>query len=88
MTVVESGSRFWDARFKIPFEQAKLPAETRDLLRRSMFVEPLPFVKRVVFIATPHRGSFLAENFLGKIARKLIKPARDADDDGGPVNHA
>jgi pimeloyl-ACP methyl ester carboxylesterase len=72
MTVVESGSRFWDARFKVPFEQAKLPAETRDLLRRSMFVEPLPFVKRVVFIATPHRGSFLAENFLGKIARKLI----------------
>jgi hypothetical protein len=26
----------------------------------------------VVFIATPHRGSFLAENFLGKIARKLV----------------
>jgi len=72
MTVVESGSRFWDARFKVPFEQAKLPAETRDLLRRGMFVEPLPFVKRVVFIATPHRGSFLAENFLGKIARKLV----------------
>ena len=72
MTVVESGSRFWDARFKVPFEQVKLPAETRDLLRRSIFVEPLPFVKRVVFIATPHRGSFLAENFLGKIGRKLI----------------
>jgi pimeloyl-ACP methyl ester carboxylesterase len=72
MTVVSSGSRFWDARFKVPFEQAKLPAKTRDLLRRSMFVEPLPFVKRVVFIATPHRGSFLAENFLGKIARKLV----------------
>jgi hypothetical protein len=72
MTVVESGSRFWDARFKVPFEKAKLSAETRDLLRRSIFVEPLPFVKRVVFIATPHRGSFLAENFLGKIARKLI----------------
>jgi hypothetical protein len=72
MTVVESGSGFWDARFKVPFEQAKLPAETRDLLRRGMFVEPLLFVKRVVFIATPHRGSFLAENFLGKIARKLV----------------
>ena len=72
MTVVESGSRFWDARFKVPFEQAKLPAETRDLLRRGMFIKPLPFVKRVDFIATPHRGSFLAENFLGKIARKLV----------------
>jgi hypothetical protein len=72
MTVVESGSRFWDARFKVPFEEANLPAETKDLLRRGMFVKPLPFVKRVIFIATPHQGSFLAENFLGKIARKLV----------------
>jgi hypothetical protein len=72
MTVVSSGSRFWDNAFKVPFEEANLPAETKDLLRRGMFVEPLPFVKRVVFVATPHRGSFLAENFLGKIARKLV----------------
>ena len=72
MTVVNSGTRFWDARFQVPFEQADIPAETKDLLRRSMFVEPLPFVTEVVFICTPHRGSFLAENFLGKIARRLV----------------
>jgi hypothetical protein len=72
LTVVSSGTQFWDARTDIPFDQADLRPETHDLLRRSMFVEPLPFVKEVIFIATPHRGSFLAENFLGKIARKLI----------------
>jgi hypothetical protein len=72
MTVVNSGSRFWDARAQVPFEQADMPAETKDLLRRSIFVEPLPFVTEVVFICTPHRGSFLAENFLGKIARRLV----------------
>jgi hypothetical protein len=72
MTAVNSGSRFWDARFNVPFEQADLAAETKDLLRRSMFVERLPFVTEVVFICTPHRGSFLAENFLGKIARRLV----------------
>ncbi len=72
MTVVNSGTRFWDVRSEVPFEQADLSAETRDLLRRSMFVEPLPFVTEVVFICTPHRGSFLAENFLGKIARRLV----------------
>jgi hypothetical protein len=33
--------------------------QTRDLLRRALFVEHLPFVKRVVFVSTPHRGSFL-----------------------------
>jgi hypothetical protein len=72
MTVVSSGSRFWENVSAVPFEQADLDPEARDLLRRSLFVEPLPFVHRVIFIATPHHGSFLADNFLGNIARKLV----------------
>ncbi len=73
MTVVNSGTRFWDnAGSPVPLEQAEISAETKDLLRRSIFVEPLPFVTEVIFICTPHRGSFLAENFLGKIARRLV----------------
>ncbi|MFN8628277.1 MAG: hypothetical protein U0587_20175 [Candidatus Binatia bacterium] len=72
LTVVDSGTRFWDNISTVPFEQATLSPETKDLARRSMFVKPLPFVKRVIFIATPHRGSFLTENILGRIARRLI----------------
>jgi pimeloyl-ACP methyl ester carboxylesterase len=47
--------------------------ETRELLRTSMFFEPVPEVKRVVFIATPHRGSFLAGRRLGQLASGLVK---------------
>lgn len=72
MTVVKSGTRFWDNFAKVPFDKSDLDPETRDLLGRALFVEPLPYVKRVVFIATPHRGSFLASNFLGKMASKLV----------------
>jgi hypothetical protein len=72
MTVVDSGTKFWDGISDVPFDQASLSPETRDLLRRSLFVQPLPPVKRVIFIATPHRGSFLAANFLGKIGRRLV----------------
>jgi hypothetical protein len=72
MMVVDSGSRFWDRRVKVPFDQVKLDPETRDLLRRVMFVKPLPFVSEVVFIATPHRGSFMASNFVVKIVSKFI----------------
>jgi len=72
MTVVDSGTRFWDNFIKVPFDKAKLDSETRDLLARALFVKPLPFVKRVIFIATPHRGSFLASNFLVKFANKFI----------------
>jgi len=72
MTVVDSGTRFWDNLSKVPFDKANLNPETRDLLARALFVQPLPFVKRVVFIATPHRGSFLASNPIAKFANKFI----------------
>jgi hypothetical protein len=42
-----------------------------------MFVQPLPFVDRVVFVATPQHGSFVAESWIGNLARKLVTfPAR------------
>jgi pimeloyl-ACP methyl ester carboxylesterase len=72
MTVVDSGTRFWDNISKVPFDKAELAPETRDLAARALFVEPLPFVTRVIFIATPHRGSFLASNPLAKFANKFI----------------
>jgi pimeloyl-ACP methyl ester carboxylesterase len=72
MTVVDSGTRFWHNQVKVPFDEAKLDPETRDLLARALFVKPLPFVKRVIFIATPHRGSFLASNPIAKFANKFI----------------
>jgi pimeloyl-ACP methyl ester carboxylesterase len=72
MTVVDSGTRFWDNFSKVPFDKANLNPATRDLLARALFVKPLPFVKRVIFIATPHRGSFLASNRIAKFANKFI----------------
>jgi hypothetical protein len=72
MTVVDSGTRFWDNVSKVPFDKADLNPDTRALLGRALFVKPLPFVKRVIFIATPHRGSFLASNPIAKFANKFI----------------
>ena len=72
MTVVDSGNRFWDNVTKVPFDKAELDPETRDLLARAMFVKPLPFVTRVIFIATPHRGSYMASNFIVKFGNKFV----------------
>lgn len=72
MMVVDSGNRFWSNVTQVPFDQANLDPETRDLASRAMFFKPLPFVTRVIFIATPHRGSFLAGNYIGKLGNKLI----------------
>jgi hypothetical protein len=43
------------------------------MFRRGLFVEPLPGVARVVFIATPHRGSFVAgRQFVANVIRRLL----------------
>jgi pimeloyl-ACP methyl ester carboxylesterase len=57
MTAIDSGSRFWDLNWNKPLESLDVSTETREALQRWAFVKPLPFVKRVVFLATPHRGS-------------------------------
>ena len=57
LTSVSSGDRFWN--FDVPFEELELDAESSHVLKRSLFFEPLPFVRRVVFVATPHGGSYL-----------------------------
>jgi len=78
MTAVHTGSRLYDAAFKKPIDQLNVSEETRDLVRKALFVEPLPFVKRVIFISTPHRGSFLAaRDFVRSLLQRLVStPAR------------
>src|SRR5262249_48149417 len=39
---------------------------------RYLFFEPLPFVSRVVFMATPHRGSDLSRGVVGRVGSNLI----------------
>ncbi len=62
MTAVDSGDRFWRNVSEKPFSETKMSDETRRLLEGALFLEPLPFVTRLVFIATPQRGSYVAGN--------------------------
>jgi pimeloyl-ACP methyl ester carboxylesterase len=79
MTVIDSGPRFWDLTFKKPLDELDVSPETRALLKRWAFVTPLPFVTRVIFIATPHRGSQLTVGRLaGWVARFIKAPFRMA----------
>jgi hypothetical protein len=70
--VTDSGTKFWDDISSMPFEQLQAKPETKTIIQRSMFYTPLPFVHRVVFIATPHQGSFVSGGLIGQLAGKLI----------------
>jgi pimeloyl-ACP methyl ester carboxylesterase len=70
MTVIDSGKGLWP--FTVPPEQLDVSAETRELLTDALIIKPLPFVKSVIFVATPHRGSYQALGFLGSLASWLV----------------
>ncbi|MCB2173697.1 alpha/beta hydrolase [bacterium] len=70
-TAVSSGDRLWRALSDEPFESFELSSEAREMLTNFLFIEPLPFVRRAVFISTPHRGSFLAKLWIGSLFRRL-----------------
>ena len=75
--VVDSGDRVWNAIANKPIEAVDLAPERRDLLRRAIFIKPVPNVRRVVFIATPHRGSYLTEYPVTELlGRFLTLPVR------------
>jgi pimeloyl-ACP methyl ester carboxylesterase len=73
MTAIDTGSRLWDVLSTRPLDELRVQPETRDWLQESLFLEPEPFVGRVVFIATPHRGSYLAEYSLGRFVAGLVR---------------
>jgi triacylglycerol esterase/lipase EstA (alpha/beta hydrolase family) len=80
MTVIDTGTKIWDAFSTVPFEEVQATPEAKDILRRSMFFTPVPSVKRVVFLATPHGGSFLSGGWIGRLTSKFISlPFRLAD---------
>jgi hypothetical protein len=70
MTVIDTGMQLWP--FSVPPEELNVSAETRDLLTRGLILKPLPFVKEVIFVATPHRGSYQALGILGNFASWLV----------------
>jgi len=75
LTATDSGTAFWDHVLDRPPEEIErqLDPETVEILERSLLVEPLPFVKRVVFISTPHRGSYLAAFRLANLVSSLVR---------------
>jgi pimeloyl-ACP methyl ester carboxylesterase len=70
MTVIDSGTRLWP--FSVPPEELDIDVETRNLLTNALLIKSLPFVRRVIFIATPHRGSYQALGILGGLASWLV----------------
>ncbi|HSU57503.1 MAG TPA: hypothetical protein VLT36_25910 [Candidatus Dormibacteraeota bacterium] len=71
-TAIETGDRIVRLFFTNNLDHLNISETNRESLRRMMVLHPLPFVKRVVFIATPHRGSYLSGSFARRLAARFV----------------
>lgn len=76
MMILESGDAIWRLFSNRPFDELQGDPDRREQLRRSLFFSPVPSVARIVFIATPHRGSALGDELIGRITDRLIRLPR------------
>jgi hypothetical protein len=86
LTAIDSGDAYWSNLSSVPFDQVDFKPKDRELLSQVLFVKPLPFVREVVFLATPHRGSYLASpQIIRRLARYLVRLPSDVARLGGTL---
>lgn len=73
IAVSSSGDAVWNAVFKVPPEKLDIEPKYRDEIFHLTHFEPVPMISRVVFICTPHQGSPLGDEFIGRISSSLIR---------------
>ncbi len=80
MTAQTTGPKLWrTVSAKDPAAMSG-PAEDVRLLRQAFIYERLPEVRRLIFIATPHRGSPLARGVLGDLGTRICRVTGGAGD--------
>jgi pimeloyl-ACP methyl ester carboxylesterase len=72
-----SGQLIWDRVFQHPPGRLKLDTVEGEEVKGALIFEPLPEIRRLVFLAVPHRGSALASGIAAQVTKSQI--AEDPD---------
>jgi pimeloyl-ACP methyl ester carboxylesterase len=73
LMITDAGDKIWRAFFRTSPAKTPLAPQTRHLLEEVVVFNHRPEIRRVIFISTPHRGSALASNWIGRIGSSLVK---------------
>ena len=73
MMVQDSGTRLWRLISNRPADELAGEPDDRELFRRALIFKPRSEVRRVLFIATPHRGSRVDRGGLERLGSRLIR---------------
>ena len=77
LAIARSGQTLWNNASTVPPEQVQMDPQLKDLMMQALIFEPVPTVSRVVFVSTPHRGSPLGDELVGRLASKMIRVPND-----------
>jgi pimeloyl-ACP methyl ester carboxylesterase len=72
MITVESGHRLWRAVSDRPVDELMGERRDLDLMRNCLIFGAHPGVRRVIYIATPHRGSWLDRGSFRALGARLV----------------
>jgi pimeloyl-ACP methyl ester carboxylesterase len=72
LQVTASGDQLWQAAATRPLSTIYTDPNTRADLTRAFYFMPSPDITRVIFIATPHRGSVDAARCVGRLSSALV----------------
>jgi pimeloyl-ACP methyl ester carboxylesterase len=73
MMAQDTGMTLWDAAIRLTYDQLQATPRLRAKLTEYLIFRPVPTVSRLVFIATPHRGSPIANALFGRVIAGLIR---------------
>lgn len=74
---VDSNDDFWRLVSTTPFAQLKGQSRSLGELQQVFFFEQQPYVERIVFLGTPHRGSKLSPSRVAQLADKFVHTPMD-----------
>jgi pimeloyl-ACP methyl ester carboxylesterase len=72
MLVVDPGDQLWNGMGLPPLASLKASPRGQALAKAMFFSPPSPYVKRVIFLSTPHHGSFVAGFSLARFVAKMV----------------
>jgi hypothetical protein len=73
LLLTDSGNQLWMKIFGRPPDEVPLSPKTREYFRQELFFRRRPEIGRVIFIASPLRGSNMASGWIGRLATLIIR---------------
>ncbi len=85
LTATDTGDQLMAVLNGMAKRKVKFSEKEQALVQKYLYFTPLPFVKRVVFISTPHRGSYHVGGFMLKLGTWLVDLPGNIVDQGREI---